>query len=144
MAHTLFCPTEKHHRILPEPFLCGSLAVPARECWLFWRKSSGTSSVCRIVTIPYCPAVLCYRWSRTSCSAEWSLSWAVLSWVRSHGLLFQLWAVSWVGFFTPGVIFLYLGTHLPPCCISMPLVAWALAVGTVGGPVLLHFQFVCI
>lgn len=44
-------------------------------------------------------------------------------------------------FYTWG-LFLYPCSHLTPCCVSTPLVEGTLAVGTIGGPVHLHFQFV--
>lgn len=68
----------------------------------FWGRSSGTSSKCRIriVTIPCCPAVCAWYQMEQNflqCCGGWvkPLMSCVLSWVRSHGLLFQLchWAV---------------------------------------------------
>lgn len=150
----MFCPTEKHHKIPPEPFLCGSLAVPAREwdeaflgkkLWHKFRVQKGCDHPflpCSLCLVPDGAELPAGLWGLSEASHELCSELSEESWIVVSAL--TLGCVPWVGFFTPGHYFLYPCTPLTPCCISTPLVAWALAVGTVGGPVHLHSQFVCI
>lgn len=144
----MFRPTEKHHKILPEPFLCGSLAVPARE-WdeaflgkKLWHKFRVQNKDCDHPLLPcsLClvpdgaelPAVL---WGLSEASHELCSELGEESWIVVSAL--SLGCVPWVEYFyTWGLFFVSL--HASGSLLRFHTVG---GMGTVVGPVHLHSQF---